>query len=77
VKQLTEALAAALGTPLKVEFRAAPGGDDTLHARSRRDQDARQQEAERAFTVDPAVQRLLNQYEGRIVPGSVRPLDAP
>jgi len=75
VQQLTQALVTAMGHPLTLDIRAAVAAVDTLSARSRRDQDARQQAAERDFATDPAVTRLLTQYEGRIVPGSVRPLD--
>mgnify|MGYP000051508407 CR=1 FL=1 len=73
VQQLTQALVTALGHPLSLDIRAAVAAVDTLSARSRRDQDARQHAAERDFAADPAVTRLLSQYEGRIVPGSVRP----
>ncbi|MGQ0798964.1 MAG: DNA polymerase III subunit gamma/tau [Pseudomarimonas sp.] len=76
VQQLTQALVAAMGHPLTLDIRAAVAAVDTLSARSRRDQDARQQAAEREFVTDPAVTRLLTQYEGRIVPGSIRPPDS-
>ncbi len=75
VQQLTQALVTALGHTLTLDIRAAVAAVDTLSARSRREQDARQQAAERDFAADPAVTRLLTQYEGRIVPGSVRPPD--
>jgi DNA polymerase-3 subunit gamma/tau len=75
--QLCSALEAVLGAPLRLEFRLDAAGSDSLHARSRRDQAARQQDAEQSFAADPTVQRLLNDYGGRIVPGSIRPLDAP
>jgi len=76
IGQLTEALVSATGQPLRLEFRVAAAVSETPHARQRREQDTRQQAAEQAFAADPEVERLLRQYEGRIVPGSVRPLDA-
>jgi DNA polymerase-3 subunit gamma/tau len=77
VQQLTEALENALRCALRLQFRNDRSATDTFHERHRRNQDSRQAEAERTFAADPSVQRLLSQYEGRIVPGSVRPIDAP
>jgi len=74
-QQLERALAGPLGRPIRIEFSHGQPAGETQHMRARRGQDERQAEAERAFAGDPTVQRLLSQYEGRIVPGSVRPLD--
>ena len=73
-RQLTAALAAALGTPPQLRFETqAPGGADTLQQRQARARDARQQAAEAGFRSDPVVASLLG-AGGTIVPDSIRPL---
>jgi len=75
VRQLAQALAPALGTAPKIRFESAKAaGGDTLHARSERQRDQRQADAESAFLSDPVVSRLVQQG-ATVVPDSVRPLD--
>jgi DNA polymerase III subunit gamma/tau len=76
VRQLAEAVGAALGTALRIEFVALrEQAGETLHDRTRRERSQRQSEAEAAFMSDPAVQRLVGQYGARVQPDSIRPLD--
>ena len=73
-RQLTAALAAALGTAPQLRFEAQGSGDgDTLQQRQLRARDARQQAAEAGFRSDPVVASLLA-AGGSIVPDSIRPL---
>jgi len=75
VRQLAQALAPALGAAPKIRFESAKAaGGDTLHARSERQRDQRQADAESAFLSDPVVSRLVQQG-AIVVPDSVRPLD--
>ena len=73
-RQLTAALATALGAAPQLRFEAqAPGGADTLQQRQARARDARQQAAEAGFRSDPVVASLLG-AGGTVVPDSIRPL---
>jgi DNA polymerase-3 subunit gamma/tau len=75
VRQLAQSLSPALGAVPKIRFESAKAaGGDTLHARSERQRDQRQADAESAFLSDPVVSRLVQQG-ATVVPDSVRPLD--
>ena len=76
IARLAEGLAPSLGASPAIAFVASGSTVDTLHSRGRREQEQRQTDAERNFAQDPSVQRLLHDYEARIVPGSVRPPDS-
>ncbi|MCX7042588.1 MAG: DNA polymerase III subunit gamma/tau [Gammaproteobacteria bacterium] len=74
VRQVTQAVATAIGRPVQIRFEAHPGGTgDTLHQRNQRQRSERQVAAEASFRADPVVSQLLGQG-GSIVPDSIRPL---
>ena len=74
VRQLTQAVGAALGRPVQLRFESQPGSTgDTLHQRNQRERSERQVAAEASFRADPVVSQLLGQG-GNIVPDSIRPL---
>ena len=76
VKALAVALAPTLGGEPTIRFESAIATTgETLHQRSTRERDARQQAAESAFLADPGIQQLLQQHGATVVPDSVRPLD--
>jgi DNA polymerase-3 subunit gamma/tau len=75
VRQLGEALAAALGDMPQIRFEIAETSAETLHQRSTRERDVRQVAAESAFLADPGVQHLINRHGATLVPDSVRPFD--
>jgi DNA polymerase III subunit gamma/tau len=76
VSQLGEAIGAALGGTVQLDIDAAAKANaETLHDRTRRERGARQTEAEQAFMTDPGVQQLIQQYDARPVPDSIRPAD--
>jgi DNA polymerase-3 subunit gamma/tau len=75
VSQLAGALAGPLGAQPQIRFDAAQAQAETLHARSERQRDARQADAENAFLADPDVQRLMSQHGAKLVPDSIRPYD--
>ncbi|HRO63305.1 DNA polymerase III subunit gamma/tau [Thermomonas sp.] len=77
VLQLTDAVSRRLGGTVQVRFELGDAHGDTASARNARAQDARQTEAERGFAEDPAIQRLVRNHGASIVPGSIRPHDAP
>jgi DNA polymerase-3 subunit gamma/tau len=75
--RLAEALASTLGIAPNIVFVAdtATGAGETLHARNARQRDENQAGAEQNFLADPAVQRYMQQYGAKLVPGSIRPGD--
>ncbi|HEY9400497.1 MAG TPA: DNA polymerase III subunit gamma/tau [Luteimonas sp.] len=75
VRQLGEALAAALGDMPQIRFEIAETSAETLHQRSTRERDVRQVAAESAFLADPGVQQLINRHGATLVPDSIRPFD--
>jgi DNA polymerase-3 subunit gamma/tau len=76
VRKLADAVGAAAGGPLRIEFVARrDAGTETLHDRTRRARSERQTEAEAAFHADPAVQRLVGRYGARVQADSIRPVD--
>jgi DNA polymerase III subunit gamma/tau len=75
VRQLGEALAAALGDMPQIRFEIAETSAETLHQRSTRERDVRQVAAESAFLADPGVQHLINRHGATLVPDSIRPFD--
>jgi DNA polymerase-3 subunit gamma/tau len=74
---LADALASSLGVAPRIVFvaDAAAGAGETLHARNARQHDERQAGAEQSFLADSAVQRYMQQYGAKLVPGSIRPGD--
>jgi DNA polymerase-3 subunit gamma/tau len=76
VDQLAQALAPRLGAVPRIRFESAPATGETLHQRQSRARDARQAQAEADFERDPGVQALVGRHGARIVPDSIRPLDA-
>lgn len=76
VHALAQALAPALGGVPQVRFEAvADAAGETLHQRSTRERDARQEAAESAFLADPGVRQLMQQHGATLVPESIRPHD--
>jgi len=76
VRALEAALAPALGGRVQVKFEdVAPAGGETLHQRSERERDARQEAAEAGFLADPGVRRLMQRHGATVVPDSIRPHD--
>ena len=75
MKTLAQALAPAFGTVPQIRFEAAATSGETLHQRSARERDARQEAAESAFLADPGVQQLIRQHGAQVVPDSIRPFD--
>jgi DNA polymerase-3 subunit gamma/tau len=75
--KLSDALVSTLGAAPHIVFVAdtAAGSGETLHARNARQRDERQAGAEQSFLADPAVQRYMQQYGAKLVPGSIRPAD--
>jgi DNA polymerase-3 subunit gamma/tau len=75
VRQLTQAVGAAVGQPVQIRFESqlsTPG--DTLHSRNERQRSERQIAAEASFLADPVVGQLLGQG-GSVVPDSIRPIN--
>ena len=75
--KLADALVSTLGAAPHIVFVADTAADagETLHARNSRQRDERQAGAEQSFLADSAVQRYMQQYGAKLVPGSIRPGD--
>ena len=75
--KLAAALVSTLGAAPQIVFVADPASSagETLHARNARQRDERQTGAEQSFLADSAVQRYMQQYGAKLVPGSIRPGD--
>ncbi len=76
VSRLAEVLAGVLGKPPKIRIVSTTGSEgETLHVRNSRRREQRQSEAEQSFMDESAVQRYMQQYGAKLVPGSIRPMD--
>ncbi|MEO5595919.1 MAG: DNA polymerase III subunit gamma/tau [Lysobacteraceae bacterium] len=74
--RLSQGLAGVLGKPPKISIVSTTGGEgETLHVRNSRRREQRQSEAEQSFMDESAVQRYMQQYGAKLVPGSIRPMD--
>ncbi|BCX89173.1 DNA polymerase III subunit gamma/tau [Methylomarinovum tepidoasis] len=71
--RLAEALAEALGWPVKLTIRIGEVNQETPAAVREREQTARQQAAERAIAGDETVKLIMETFDARIVPGSIQP----
>jgi len=74
-ERLQEALSAALGERLKLQFTATPPPAETPAARQDRTAQERLRAAEEAIARDDNVKALQEMFGARVVPESVRPLD--
>ncbi len=71
---LAKALSDHLGRAIRVSVKVGVAGETPMAAQQRRGQE-RQEDAQRAIADDANVQSILERFNGRIEPGSVRPLD--
>jgi len=76
-ERLRAALSEHFGVAVRLEMQVGATGEATAHAVARADRQARQDAAEAALQADPFVRALVDDFGGRIVPGSVRPLQPP
>ncbi|HSR63983.1 MAG TPA: DNA polymerase III subunit gamma/tau, partial [Xanthomonadaceae bacterium] len=75
-KALADALAPALGATPQIRFETVTArAGETLHQRSARERDARQDAAEAAFLADPGIQQLMSRHGATLVPDSIRPFE--
>ncbi len=75
VKRVREALGAHFGAPVRLEVEVGRVGQETAAAASARERVERQAQAQAAIDADPFVRTLIEDFDGSIVPGSVRPID--
>ncbi|MEI2417494.1 DNA polymerase III subunit gamma/tau [Orrella sp. JC864] len=76
-ERLRQALAEHFGGHVLLDIEVGSTGAGTAHAVALAEQAARQQAAEQAIQADPFVQALLDDFGGRILPGSIRPVSIP
>jgi DNA polymerase-3 subunit gamma/tau len=74
---MEEKLGLALGRAVKVRFEKGTAAQqrETPAEAAGRVRDARQQAAERAMNEDPIVQALMRDFDARLIPESVKPLN--
>jgi DNA polymerase-3 subunit gamma/tau len=77
VAAMEEKLGLALGRAVKVRFEKGTAAQqrETPAEAAGRVRDARQQAAERAMNEDPIVQALMRDFDARLIPESVKPLN--
>jgi DNA polymerase-3 subunit gamma/tau len=72
-ERLQQALAATLGRPVKLVIRVARSEVETPASLRQRRQQEKLAEAEKAIAEDETVRALMETFDARIVPGSVKP----
>ena len=75
VGRVREALAAHFGAPVRLEVEVGQVQGATAAAASARERAERQAQAQAAIEADPFVRALIEDFDGSIVPGSVRPVE--
>jgi DNA polymerase-3 subunit gamma/tau len=71
---LRQTLEEVIGRPVKLKVVMAGGGVTPAMVKQRQENE-RQQQAELAIADDPNIQLMTDRFGGRVVPGSVRPLE--
>ena len=74
VNRVREALGAHFGAPVRIEVEVGRVGSATVAAASERGRAERQARAQASIEADPFVRTLIDDFDGAIVPGSVRPV---
>jgi len=75
VNRVREALGAHFGAPVRLDVEVGRVGEATAAAASARDRAERQAQARASIEADPFVRALIEDFDGAIVPGSVRPIE--
>ena len=75
VNRVRDALGAHFGAPVWIEVTVGQVGDSTVAAASARERAERQAQAQASIEADPFVRTLMEDFDGSIVPGSVRPIE--
>ena len=73
--KVREALTMYFGRPVRLSVEVGAVGDETAEAVARRERAEQLERASETLQADPAVRSLLDEFDGVIVPGSVRTLD--
>ncbi|OWT69003.1 hypothetical protein CEY05_27510 [Achromobacter sp. HZ34] len=76
-QRLQTVLCEHFGQAVRLEVEFGITGDGTAHAVAQHERAARQQAAEEAAVADPFVLALVNDFGGKIVPGSIRAIEPP
>ncbi|NWO07963.1 MAG: DNA polymerase III subunit gamma/tau [Alteromonadaceae bacterium] len=75
-EKILGALRSYFGDSIKLNIERGDAGPNTPAAYEERQRQARQQAAEESIRKDPLVQRIVEQFEGRVVEDSIRPADS-
>jgi len=73
--KVREALSAHFGRAIRLSVEIGAVGEQTAEAVARRESAQRLEQASATLEVDPRVRSLLDEFDGVIVPGSVRALE--
>ncbi len=74
VGRVRDALSAHFGAPVRLDVEVGNVKGTTAAGVSARERADRQAQAQAAIEADPFVRTLIDEFDGSIVPGSVRPL---
>jgi DNA polymerase-3 subunit gamma/tau len=75
VNKVREALSAHFGAPVRLNVEVGAVTGQTAAAAQNQQTAQRLDQARAAIESDPFVQKLLTDFDGRIVPDSVKPID--
>lgn len=73
-QKIQEGLKAAFGDDISLDIQQGDAGDQTPIGWESREKIRRQQQAEQAIEQDPIVNAIVERFEGRVVKGSIRPV---
>ena len=76
ISRVREALGAHFGSPVRLSVEVGPVAGTTAAQVAETQRGQRLDEAREALEADPFVRDLLDEFDGRIVPDSIRPADA-
>jgi DNA polymerase-3 subunit gamma/tau len=71
--RLCTVLSEHFGAVVQLDVEYGSTGDETAHAVEQAQKAARQKKAEQAVEADPFVQALAQEFDARVIPGSIRP----
>ena len=72
--KLKAALEEATGSRLRLTFEVGNGGDASLAAHEKRERAQQQANTEAAFREEPFVRDMLERFDARIRPDSIKPI---
>ncbi|MCX7271986.1 MAG: DNA polymerase III subunit gamma/tau, partial [Burkholderiales bacterium] len=76
VGKVRDALTALFGAPVRLAVEVGPVGSATAAQAAQEQRSQRQDAARQSLERDPFVRSLIDDFDGRILPDSIRPVDS-